>query len=285
MTNLKGRGSFGFLTNKSAAERTRGETVIFDAGNDLAFTISTEIGDQRVAGMIVDATVAIDAEGLIQFLSGSIVESVATVGAVPRGNYVWQSAEEGKVEDSGSALDPINPPPAGAIGIALTGVGGAGNITLYLLSVVGAAPAPALFKGSKGARSTNQAVADSTDVALSFDQNYYDAGSYLSPGGTPTRLTPTEGGYYQAGGSIVWASAAGGLRSISVRKNGTDIFGTSEYPDAPAGPIKMTLDIPLIMSAGDYIEIVVRQESGGSLNVLQTNFFSATGWLNKIGNE
>lgn len=147
---------------------------------------------------------------------------------------------------------------------------------------VGGSGAP-VFLGSKAARSTNQSIADSTDVALSFDQNYYDSGSYLDPGGNPTRFTAAVGGYFQAGGNIRWASAAGGLRSIWVRKNGTDTLGKKTFPVAPTGDMDMDLDIPIILSDGDYIEIMVRQESGGSINVLQVNFFSASGWLNKTG--
>lgn len=148
---------------------------------------------------------------------------------------------------------------------------------------VGGTGSAPVFLGSKAARSTNQSVADSTDVALSFDQNYYDSGAYLDPGGNPTRFTAAVGGYFQAGGNIKWASAAGGLRSIWIRKNGVDTLGKETFPVAPAGVIDMVLDVPIVLADGDYIEIMVRQESGGSINVLQTNFFSVSGWLNKIG--
>lgn len=127
----RGRSNYAFLTNKSGGTVTKGTAIIPDSANDNAFTTTTATSDLRIFGVVVDESIANNAVGLVQ-LFGSIVEVLQTVAAVTRGNYIKQSGTAGKVMDTTTAATAATTPPTGSIGIALTGVGAAGNIAAFI---------------------------------------------------------------------------------------------------------------------------------------------------------
>lgn len=129
MTITRGRFSYYRLTNKSGGSVTVGQAVTVYTSADNAFTTSTSQLDLTIMGTVIDATIANNADGLIQ-VHGAIV-SVLCAAAVTRGHYVRQSATAGKVETCNMLARSGSIPPFGAVGIALTGAGSAGTITVY----------------------------------------------------------------------------------------------------------------------------------------------------------
>lgn len=117
-------------------------------------------------------------------------------------------------------------------------------------------------------RTGNQSIADTADVALSFQASRYNNDRMWSSSTNPTRFTCLTPGLYSFKGCIEWASNATGIRTFWVRLNGTtDLVDVRELtPNASSNPRQaLTTDYELVQ--GDYVEFMVRQNSGAGLAV------------------
>lgn len=113
----------GPFTNRSGATINPGDLVAFDAANDLSVVLDDTTGSAK--SFVV--TLAIVANGATGMFGGAGEASVHTFGAVTRGHYLRKSASTGgAVEDMGVAQS-AGPPPAGALGLALTATASVGN--------------------------------------------------------------------------------------------------------------------------------------------------------------
>jgi hypothetical protein len=122
--------------------------------------------------------------------------------------------------------------------------------------------------GARVTRSNAQTIATGNWYALSFDTETYDTGSYWSAG-APTRLTVPGTGYYLIIGRNGFAAHGTGNRGIAFRKSGTtdvaSYFGANLGAGSGCDQLLVSMQ-PL--SAGDYLELMVFQASGGNLNTL-----------------
>ena len=133
-------------------------------------------------------------------------------------------------------------------------------------------------------RTTNQAVGNSTLVALSPDTADFDSGSPSTfwSIANPTRLTAPQAGKYTVGCSILWDSSTTGNRSVYVVKNG--VTGTrlaGEQMIANASGV-LNLATTLNLTSGDYVEFYAFQNSGGSVNIVATEQISQM-WIALVG--
>lgn len=115
-------------------------------------------------------------------------------------------------------------------------------------------------------RSTDQSIANATDTAISFDAVNNDAWGCWSAGNA-ARLTAPVSGRYMAVGQVAFAANGTGFRRIWIEKNATSTVGRSELPTALAGSA-MWLNVTahsFDMVQGDYIRLMVYQNSGGAL--------------------
>lgn len=127
-----------------------------------------------------------------------------------------------------------------------------------------------------------QSIPNDTLTAIDFDTENYDASAMHDTVTNNSRVTIGEDGNYLIIGVVAFASNAVGYRQIGITING----GTDDVRMATA-PANGTLASIMIaeqinLSAGDYIEIFVRQTSTAALNTSQfgeTPHFSVT----KIG--
>lgn len=143
---------------------------------------------------------------------------------------------------------------------------------LFVLSVIareGRTIAP------RASRSTTQSIANTTDTAITFDAVNSDAWACWSAG-QATRLTAPIPGRYSATGLISWAGNATGFRSIWIEKNGTSTLGRQSTVSVGAGnPTWMEATAqPFDMVPGDYLRLIVWQNSGGALNVNNSSTFA-----------
>lgn len=183
-TLIKGRSNYYLLTNQSGSTRSAGEAVIVDTAHDEAFTTSTTAADLRALGVVVDASILDTATGYVQIV-GSVMPLVKTVGTVVRGHYVYQSGTAGKVADSGTLASATAAAPAGSIGIAMTGVVGAGTITVYLFAAKAAA-----LTNTKYDVDTKPASANAMDDEFDDTTNNSGSGNGLDAQWS-TRNSPT----------------------------------------------------------------------------------------------
>jgi hypothetical protein len=88
-----------------------------------------------------------------------------------------------------------------------------------------------------------------------------------------TRITFTHGGTYDTRAACAWAANGTGARYMSIQLNGTgqvlagdscDGFGSGDNPI-------LSCSVDYAATAGDYIELYVFQNSGGTLDLLGTN--------------
>ena len=120
-----------------------------------------------------------------------------------------------------------------------------------------------------------------TTQALTFDSERYDRGSGMHSTSVNTgRLTvPTGcGGVYLVGGCIEWASNITGYRELGVRLNGASLIVDLSHPAVNGTVTRQNVGCLYQLTAGDYVELVCNQNSGGALNVQASSPVSPEFW-------
>ena len=131
-----------------------------------------------------------------------------------------------------------------------------------------AAPAAASYVGVSVYKSANQAIENGADVALTFNSENFDTDSFHSTSTNTSRLTiPSgKGGKYLLSGAVSWGANNSTLRSVKVYKNGSILNQPSQAQGTNDGNITPVSNVYELI-ATDYLEVYVRQNSGGSLDV------------------
>lgn len=120
-------------------------------------------------------------------------------------------------------------------------------------------------------KTTDFAVPSATFLPVPFDGEVYDTDNLHSLTGDTTRLTAPVTGVYAISGHVNWASSATGDRWLLLQVNGGPDLAV-EIRDAAASDFGlgtgMTASTVARLSAGDYLQLEVYQNSGTSQNVL-----------------
>jgi hypothetical protein len=119
--------------------------------------------------------------------------------------------------------------------------------------------------------SAAQSVPDATATALTFDSEDFDAGSMHSTSVNTSRITipASKGGVYLILGGAGFAPSATGYRQLDIKKNGATTLTTITVPSNTGGSPTGVFQVHFIvtLAAGDYVELIATQNSGGALNV------------------
>ncbi len=117
---------------------------------------------------------------------------------------------------------------------------------------------------------------------IAFDTESFDTDGFHSTSVNTSRLTVPVGkaGFYLIVGQASWATSAGGRKACWPYKNGTLRLGVDEVPDAGDNGLGISHTAVTFaqLAEGDYVELHVRQDSGGALFSLG----SATGDLTSL---
>jgi hypothetical protein len=113
------------LTNRTGAAVAIGDVVTLDTGND----ISTALGDAQASLQTFVVAVQALANTVAGAWARSGVVTVKVAAAVTRGDYLRKSATTLAAESTLISMTGTNAVPQGALGVALTSVGGAGTVT------------------------------------------------------------------------------------------------------------------------------------------------------------
>jgi len=134
-------------------------------------------------------------------------------------------------------------------------------------------------------RSANQSITTTTWTNVTFDEaDYYDPFDMHSPTSNPTRITIPSGaaGVYLITATFYWAAAPGWLGSCRFRVNGATIVGENGTANNALNGCAST---HWSCAAGDYIEMQVFQNSGGTVTLSGAGawapLFSAV-WLGAV---
>lgn len=135
------------------------------------------------------------------------------------------------------------------------------------------------------ARTSTQAIATAGfGYTVTFDTAISDAwGAWSSS--DPTKLTAKITGRYQAVGQVTFAADATGSRALTLFRNGTTTVGR-QWVASLGGGNTTTLNVcsvPFDMTAGDYITMIVFQNSGGNLNIVNDSTFGISMGLIYLG--
>lgn len=121
--------------------------------------------------------------------------------------------------------------------------------------------------------SSNQSVNTSTDTILSFDSETYDSNGLHSTTVNPSRITVAKTGYYHISFLAVFNTNATGTRSAAIKKNGSFLPSDLAISAAPDRSTGIAYTDTVYLTAGDYIELNVWQNSGGALTITGSSTF------------
>lgn len=136
----------------------------------------------------------------------------------------------------------------------------------------------------KALLSAVQSIANSTETTVSWGAtDEFDVGSLHDPVGAPTKIVvpgiAVGIGAFHIHAQVQFASNATGYRRVRIKKNGATIIAEAEA-SAVNGDVT-TVDCSVLEhrpASGDFYEVLVLQNSGGALNVVNgagQSFFEA----------
>ena len=130
-------------------------------------------------------------------------------------------------------------------------------------------------------KSTATSIATATATALTFNSERYDVGGCHSTSSNTGRLTVPSGeaGKYLAGFHGSWDVNGTGYRQAYIRLNGTTIIGVDTKMAVTGAGTEHSVVTEYALVAGDYLEVVVTQTSGGALNMESASAYSPEFWF------
>jgi hypothetical protein len=116
-------------------------------------------------------------------------------------------------------------------------------------------------------------IPNATETLLTFNSERWDTASMHSTASLTSRITMPVAGLYLLTATFEFQSNATGIRYFYFRHNGTLSIGYHSKPSTQ-GARHFTVSTVYKFAAADWIEMLVFQDSGGALNVIQANNFS-----------
>jgi hypothetical protein len=120
--------------------------------------------------------------------------------------------------------------------------------------------------GARVYNSSNIATSNNTPLALDFDTERFDTDT-IHDATHPSRLTCHTAGKYLIFASLRFAANATGWRDAVIRLNGSTVIGRMNADSVNTDVTALSLSTVFALAENDYIEVVVTQNSGGTLNV------------------
>ena len=125
-------------------------------------------------------------------------------------------------------------------------------------------------RGASVSEGAPQAVANASDVVLTFTtEAYNDQGLLHNNITNPSRLTVRSDGRYHLLGAVPWAGAAGGFRRTDLLLNGITSLTRVQAAPGSTDPVNQQIACYAELVATDFVEVRVHQTSGGPLSVLR----------------
>lgn len=145
-----------------------------------------------------------------------------------------------------------------------------------------AKPAPAIW--ARVYHNASQSITTATTTALAFNSERADTNTIHDTVTNNSRLTCQTAGVYYITASVQFAANATGFRQVGIRLNGTTALAFQRTP-SPGGSdaALLTISTAYALSAADYVEATVYQNSGGSLNVDTSANFTPEFMMVRLG--
>jgi hypothetical protein len=150
------------------------------------------------------------------------------------------------------------------------GIGSTGQVLTVASGVPSwATPATSSFVGVSLVKSAVQAVANATDTAITWNTEDYDTSAFHDTTTNTDRITIPAGkaGYYLIEARVSFAANATGIRSVTVKKNGSTAVCGADLNNQGSSASAVLIQSRVISAAvADYFHLNAYQTSGGSLN-------------------
>jgi|GEM_PF-5635820 len=151
-------------------------------------------------------------------------------------------------------------------GIEVTTSAGGTNAARITVAPGGIVSLPSQ-SAARAYRSSNQTIANSTWTKVLFDAESFDTQDEFDST-LGYRFVAKENGYYLVCASVQFAANANNYRSIAIYKNGVVwANGPLVINNGSATAVRLGMADIVPMNAGDYVEIWVWQNRGGTLNL------------------
>lgn len=260
MASTRGRQVVIPLTNKSGGSVAAGDVVISDASNDTSFTTTTTGRYEGVVG-IAQETIASNATGRVLIAGHAALVNVPA--SVTRGHYIETHTVVKQATGSATRR-------SGSLGVFLTG-GTTPTALLGGLPDQTASGGAVTFMGCRVYNSTTQSITTGSFQAVTFDTEEYDTDAIHDTGSNTSRLVvpAASGGKWICTAHVKWDTNTTNTRYIAFRLNGTTNIRSAMTNGVgiSAGIGLMASTGPIALSAGDYIEVMVFQDSGGTRTI------------------
>lgn len=112
-----------------------------------------------------------------------------------------------------------------------------------------------------------QSIPDSTSTALTWDSEVFDTVNGHDTTTNKSRYTVQAAcdGIYQCRATVAWSANATGNRRVWFNVNGAGVDATENRLAGSSIQTSLTSATLLQLAAGDYVEVMVSQTSGGAL--------------------
>jgi len=126
------------------------------------------------------------------------------------------------------------------------------------------------FVGCELRKSANQTISDATDAIVTFDVETFDTDNFHSTSTNTGRITipAGKGGKYRFSYTHRWFGNATGFRNTGIKINGVSGASYNTVLNLTSTRLVYNGSYVLDLAAGDYVEMVVYQNSGGNLDLL-----------------
>ena len=126
------------------------------------------------------------------------------------------------------------------------------------------------FVGWSLTKSAGQSVANVTNVAITFDVETFDDGSFHTSSDAKITIPSGKGGKYLIVATVVFSTNTSNSRLIALYKNGSVLKYMVTAPGVSGGYVRIVASAIVDAVATDYFELYAYQDSGSTLTIVET---------------
>lgn len=138
-------------------------------------------------------------------------------------------------------------------------------------------------EGARAYHDANQEIGDDDWITLALNSERFDTDSIHDLSTNNERLTCQTAGVYVVVGCIAWGAAATCNQGVRIVKNGSDVIAEDYHETLAFGGFIQGVSCIYQLEVGDYVTLVVKQNSGAPVDVTGSNAFSPEFMMQRLG--